>query len=133
VNWWKEFGVELPGDCEVFGEKKARVATKKAIEKARETGWRVEALGIPAGKKGAEWKPSSYLLRAFPPSKRVVEVSRGEAEEFIRGAGLEKSVERGYVTVKCGPIVVGCGFSRGNTIENKVGKADRVRGKLYKT
>ncbi|OIO25206.1 hypothetical protein COX85_02150 [Candidatus Micrarchaeota archaeon CG_4_10_14_0_2_um_filter_55_9] len=127
MNWWEDYGIELPGDCMVFGTKKARVATRQVVELAKKIGGQFEVVGLAAAKKNAEWKPSTDFLRTFPPAKRVVNVSREEAEKFVRGRDLEKKAGRGFVAVKTNGIVVGCGFARGKAIESKVPKSSCLK------
>lgn len=129
IEWIEEHGIELPSDCGLIGNEKVRVATKQVIELTKKIGGNFEIIGLIAAKKSGEWKPSSDVLRALPPAKRVVEVSRREAEKFIHGEDLEArgGPEHGYVSVKCGHLVVGCGFARNNVIENKVPKKDWIR------
>ena len=120
----EEYGIELPKGVLVIGEKKLRVATREAIGLSEVMGGS-ESVGLALGKLQGEFKPSSVFLRVFPASKKVVELARAEAEEFMQGKDYR--VEgRGYRIVKSGCLVLGCGFARDGVLENKVPKKERL-------
>jgi NOL1/NOP2/fmu family ribosome biogenesis protein len=118
----EEYGIELPKGVKVIGVKKLRVATLEAVGLSEVMGGS-ESIGLALGKLHGEFKPASVFLRVFPASKKVVELARAEAEEFMRGK--DHRVEgRGYRVVKTGCLVLGCGFARDGVLENKVPKKE---------
>ncbi len=67
------------------------------------------------------WKPTTSAIQVFgvTATKNVVSLGEREAREFLAGGTLEVSadVEPGYVVVRSGEDILGCGlYSRGRLI-----------------
>jgi NOL1/NOP2/fmu family ribosome biogenesis protein len=98
-------------------------------------GLRIVQTGIVAGRifdKGGKFKPTTNFLQIFGKFavKSIVQLSEKEKEDFVRGLDIEnktaEGVENGYVIVKFGNDVLGCGiYSEGN-IKNQIPKARRL-------
>jgi NOL1/NOP2/fmu family ribosome biogenesis protein len=96
---------------------------------------RIVQTGIVAGRifdKGDKFKPTTNLLQIFGrfANKSIVELSEKEKEDFVRGLDIEnkiaEGVENGYVIVKFGKDVLGCGIYVNGQIKNQIPKSRRL-------
>ena len=76
-----------------------------------------EALGIKALSISGDIKPSTAFLRVVGHKARrnVVELDEEEGKRYLMGEDIPRNfpVEEGYVIVKMGKHILGCGFYRG--------------------
>ncbi len=120
------FGIILPDDVELEGEKSLRAMNSELKEFRAST-----PKGIPASRmKGKFPKPTTSFIQLFGnlAKKNTVEVSREDALHFLSGSDIEKysSCERGYVVVTHDNAVLGIGFFREGKIENMIPKGRRI-------
>jgi len=96
---------------------------------------RIVQTGIVAGRifdKGDKFKPTTNLLQIFGKfaTKSIVELSEKEKEDFVRGLDIENKIvggiENGYVIVKFGKDVLGCGIYVSGQIKNQIPKSRRL-------
>jgi NOL1/NOP2/fmu family ribosome biogenesis protein len=96
---------------------------------------RIVQTGIVAGRifdKGDKFKPTTNILQIFGKfaSKNIVELNEKEKEDFIRGLDIENKLtegtENGYVIVKFGKDVLGCGIYVTGQIKNQIPKSRRL-------
>lgn len=60
-------------------------------------------------------------------SNKFVELSNSEAEEWLKGRDIEKETEfKGYILIKYGTDILGCGKATGKKILNFVPKERRI-------
>ncbi len=98
-------------------------------------GLRIVQTGIVAGRifdKGGKFKPTTNLLQIFGKfaSKNMVELNEKEKEDYVRGLDIEnkvsEGVENGFVIVKFGKDVLGCGIYVDGQIKNQIPKSRRL-------
>jgi NOL1/NOP2/fmu family ribosome biogenesis protein len=96
-------------------------------------GLRMVQTGIVFGRifdKGGKFKPTTNALQIFGrfADKNVIDLFEKEKEDFIRGLDIDRhfDVEHGFVIVKFGGDVLGCGMYSEGTIKNQVPKARRL-------
>ncbi|MBN2094465.1 MAG: hypothetical protein JW727_00300 [Candidatus Aenigmarchaeota archaeon] len=97
------------------------------------SGLRVFSIGITAGRqfdKSARYKPTTNLLQIFGKfaTRNIVDITDEEKEDYMRGLDIEKEadVEEGYVIVRHGKDILGCGLYSKGSIKNQVPKAKRM-------
>lgn len=98
-------------------------------------GLRIVQTGIVAGRifdKGGKFKPTTNFLQIFGKfaAKSIVQLNEKEKEDFVRGLDIEnkiaEGVDNGYVIVKFGDDVLGCGIFSQGSIKNQIPKARRL-------
>ena len=79
---------------------------------------RIENDGLRLSIEGAQ-------MVAKNARKGVIEINDNEAERWVKGEDLESDV-KGYVILKCGDLVLGCGRGNGKFIKNWIPKDRRL-------
>lgn len=89
--------------------------------------------GLCVARLQARVKPTTDFLQAFGDhvSRSVVDVDRDQARAFVAGedvprSDLDADVSRGWVAVRYGGHVMGCGFWNEEVLESVVPKGRRV-------
>lgn len=97
------------------------------------SGLRIRGTGIVFGrffKKEAKIKPTTNMLQIFGKfaTKNVVELTGEEKEQYLRGFDIDRELgaENGYVIVKHGQDVLGCGLYVNGSLKNQIPKAKRL-------
>lgn len=89
----------------------------------------IETLGIRALRIGKGLKPSTAFLRVIGihATRNVVELDDEQALRYMRGEDIEENfpVDFGYVIVKGGEDILGCGLYKGRLI-NQIPKKYRM-------
>jgi len=70
-------------------------------------------------------KPTSYGLQLLAPhiKMRTIDLSMQELLSIIKGIGVEKNAEDGYVAIRHKGIVLGCGLAKNGKIYSQFPKA----------
>ena len=96
-------------------------------------GFRIVQTGIVAGRifgNLERFKPTTNLLQIFGKSaaKNFVDLKENEKENFTRGLDLDGvfGAEEGFVIVKFGEDVLGCGLYSGGKLKNQIPKSRRL-------
>ena len=90
----------------------------------------VQSIGIAIARVGRVIKPTSNFLQIFGKyaKKKIVKLDEKEALDYIKGLDIKKDCrEKGYVIVKFGEDVLGCGLAKEGWIKNQIPKARRVK------
>lgn len=68
------------------------------------------------------------------PEKNVIEVSKDQVSSWMRGESIEveSDLDNGYVVLKSGKDIIGCGKLKGSTVLNSVPKERRIIGIINK-
>ncbi|MEM2740300.1 MAG: hypothetical protein QXQ29_05825 [Candidatus Bathyarchaeia archaeon] len=82
-------------------------------------------------------KPTTIFLQVFGryATKNIVELrSEEEAVTFMSGGSIarEYNVEEGFVIVKLGDDILGCGFYSNGVLKSKIPKTSRVKSEWFK-
>ena len=79
-----------------------------------------EAIGIKALTLSGDAKPSTAFLRVIGhmATRNVIELSEEDADKYLMGEDIERDFDAspGYVIVKTGNHVLGCGLYKGRLI-----------------
>ncbi|MGC9310512.1 MAG: methyltransferase RsmF C-terminal domain-like protein [Candidatus Aenigmatarchaeota archaeon] len=96
-------------------------------------GLRIRGAGIVFGrffKNEDKFKPTTNILQIFGKfaTKNVVELTDKEKGQYLRGFDIEREMdaENGYVIVKHGQDVLGCGLYVSGSLKNQIPKAKRL-------
>lgn len=110
---------------------KIYVFSKSVSDKNLE-GLRIEGKGMLFGryfKTQDKFKPTTNALQVFgrEATKSIIKLTEKEKIAFINGEDLEKEVEleSGYVILKYGKDIIGCGLYSNGSIKNQIPKARR--------
>lgn len=92
---------------------------------------RCDSLGVRSiSTKGKVWKPSTYALQIFGPyaTKNCIDLDWEDAGKFIAGLSqsLEADLEDGYVVVRYGGEVLGCGLYTHGMLVSQLPKERRI-------
>lgn len=79
-------------------------------------------------------KPTTNLLQMFghKATKNLITLSKEQAVSYVKGEDLRignPGADDGYVIVKYGDYVLGCGFLKGELLSNNIPKAKRLEVK----
>ncbi len=131
----KEFGIKK----EVF-ENYVFLSSGKKIWMIEKESWdkikddlekiNVQSIGIAIARVGKVIKPTSNFLQIFGKyaKKKIVELNEKEAFSYIRGLDIKKECkEKGYIIVKFGEDILGCGLAKEGWIKNQIPKARRIK------
>ena len=131
----REFGIERKTfENYVFlsSGKKIWMVEKESWEKIKDEleEMNVQSIGIAIARMGRVIKPTSNFLQIFGKyaKRKIVELDEKEALDYIKGLDIKKDCkEKGYVIVKFGEDVLGCGLAKEGWIKNQIPKARRVK------
>ena len=93
-----------------------------------------ETAGIAFIRPNGVLKPTTDFLQLFGShiKKSVAKLTPEEAERYLRGEDIEKSLDfdNGYVAVKYNQNVLGCANFKQGVIKNQLPKSRRVKFKI---
>ena len=96
-------------------------------------GFRIVQTGIVGGRIFGDkerFKPTTNLLQIFGKfaTRNIVRLKESEKEDFIRGLDIdgEFEAEEGFVIVKFGEAILGCGLYSSGKLKNQIPKARRL-------
>jgi NOL1/NOP2/fmu family ribosome biogenesis protein len=102
----------------------------KSITEKDLSGFKVEGIGLLFARyfnRQKKFKPTTNTLQVFGKyaTKNIVELNEEEKNQYIKGYNLKKelSLEEGYVIIKSGKSILGCGLYREGEIKNQIPKA----------
>lgn len=131
----REFGIKR----EIFENyaflssgKKIWMVKNESLEKIKDNLEKinVQSIGIAIARVGKVVKPTSNFLQIFGKyaKKKTIELSEKEALDYIKGLDIKKDCkEKGYVIVKFGEDILGCGLVKEGWIKNQIPKARRIK------
>jgi NOL1/NOP2/fmu family ribosome biogenesis protein len=127
------YSIKLPKNLMLLeDEEKVSIMTKEAFDYKEKN----ERKGMIAGRKlEMGYKPSTDFLQMFGnlAKKNFVVLNENESLGFAKGENISldekriEKLEKWFLIVKNGEgAVLGCGYLRGNTLENNIPKYRRI-------
>lgn len=92
----------------------------------------IDIAGLHVGKMtGGEFKPGIEGSQIINPEKNFIDVNKNVSVKWMQGRDIKacgnESLTPGFVIVKCGDDIMGCGKFDGETIKNHVPKNRRLK------
>lgn len=89
----------------------------------------IEIIGLYIARKEHDLRLSfdATQLLKLQISKNIIDLSKEQAREWLRGNDLEIVAPKGTAVMRCGADMLGCGKSTGERIANHVPKERRIK------